>query len=537
MNANFSLSSNQTSFVLQANSQRILALSFPHLPTDRIARRRWGPSWRSKERPEAPAIVCSAKLNNAMRLTALDELAERLGLKKDQGVAEVRAMYPTLEVVEEDPAADRRLLEAIADWCDRYTPLVAFDGKDGLFLDITGCTHLFGGEKALLKDVLSRLFHMGIDARGAISSSPGLSWAVSRFGQSGVIGDEETERVLMSLPIAALRLQGQTVDALKKLGLKYIGDVINAPRAPLTRRFGPELLLRLDQALGHEEEPVSPRRPVASLSAESRLIEPIGTEEQILAVTRQVAVSLQPSLEARGAGGRVFELVLFRVDGRVFRISVGASQPLREPKFIAGLFSERLQAVYDDLDAGYGFEIVRLNVLQHDPFNEAQADFEGDRQGEISLSAFVDRVSARLGADCLQSFQLRESHVPERAVIAVPTMDKLSRRGKAEQSGPLPFREERPLRLFATPEPVETVLAEVPDGPPQIFRWRRMQHQVAKSEGPERIAMEWWIDGSDAEARDYFRIEDEAGHRFWIYRRGFYGQELDPRWFMHGVFA
>ncbi|RFB87246.1 DNA repair protein [Rhizobium leguminosarum bv. trifolii] len=536
MNANFSPSPSQTSFVLQASSQRILALSFPHLPTDRIARRRWGLSWRSTGRPEAPPIVCSGKLNNAMRLTALDELAERLGLKKDQGVAEARAMYPMLEVAEEDPAADRRLLEAIADWCDRYTPLVAFDGKDGLFLDISGCAHLFGGEKTLLKDVLSRLFHMGIDARGAISSSPGLSWAVSRFGQGGVIEDEETEQVLMSLPVAALRLEGQTVDALKKLGLKYIGDVIDAPRAPLTRRFGPGLLLRLDQALGREEEPVSPRRPVASLSAESRLIEPIGTEEQILAVTRQVAVSLQPSLETRGIGGRVFELVLFRVDGRVFRISVGASQPLREPKFIAGLFSERLQAVYDDLDAGYGFEILRLNVLRHDPFNEAQADFEGDRQGEISLSAFVDRVSARLGADCLHSFQLRESHVPERAVITVPVMDGLPRR-KSAQDIQLPFREERPLRLFATPEPVEIMLAEVPDGPPQIFRWRRMQHQVARSEGPERIAMEWWIDGDDAEARDYFRIEDETGHRFWIYRRGFYGRELDPRWFMHGVFA
>ncbi|WP_348644051.1 Y-family DNA polymerase [Rhizobium leguminosarum] len=514
----------------------MLALSFPHLPTDRIARKRWGLSWRSKGRPETPPIVCSGKLNNAMRLTALDELAERLGLRKELGVAEARAMYPMLEVAEEDLAADRRLLEAIADWCDRYTPLVAFDGKDGLFLDISGCAHLFGGEKALLKDVLSRLFHMGFDARGAVSSSSGLSWAASRFGQGGVIGDEEAEHVLMSLPVAALRLEGQTVAALKKLGLKYIGDIIDAPRAPLTRRFGPELLLRLDQALGREEEPVSPRRPVASLSAESRLIEPIGTEEQILAVTRQVAMSLQPSLEARGAGGRVFELVLFRVDGRVFRISVGASQPLREPKFIAGLFSERLQAVYDDLDAGYGFEILRLNVLRHDPFNEAQGDFEGDRQGEMSLSTFVDRVSARLGADCLQSFQLRESHVPERAVITVPVMESLPRR-KAEQDIQLPFREERPLRLFATPEPVETILAEVPDGPPQSFRWRRIQHQVARSEGPERIAMEWWIDGNDAEARDYFRIEDETGHRFWIYRRGFYGRELDPRWFMHGVFA
>jgi protein ImuB len=316
-----------------------------------------------------------------------------------------------------------------------------------------------------------------------------------------------------------------------------VGDVTHAPRAPLTRRFGPALLLRLDQALGREEEPVSPRRPIASLSAERRLIEPIGTGEQILAVTGQIAGSLKPSLEARGAGGRMFELVLFRVDGRVFRISVGASRPLRDPRRVAELFSERLKAIYDDIDAGYGFEILRLNVLRHDPFNEAQGDFEGGRQGEISLSTFVDRVSARLGADCLQGFHLRESHVPERAVIAAPVADGLPMRRKGKRDIALPFREERPLRLLATPEMVKVMLAEVPDGPPQAFRWRRMQHRVTKSEGPERIAMEWWIDGDDAEARDYFRIEDETGHRFWIYRRGLYGQNPDPCWFMHGVFA
>ncbi|WP_405047751.1 Y-family DNA polymerase [Rhizobium lentis] len=515
----------------------MLALSFPHLATDRIARKRWGLSWRSKGRPEEPPLVYCGKLNNAMRLTALDEFAERLGLRKDQGVAEARAMYPALDVMEEDPAADRRLLEAIADWCDRYTPMVAFDGRDGLLLDITGCAHLFGGERALLKDILSRLFHMGLDARGAVSSTPGLSWAVSRFGNGGIVEDEETEHVLMPLPVAALRLEEQIVEALKKLGLKYVGDVIHAPRAPLTRRFGPALLLRLDQALGREEEPISPRRPVASLLSERRLIEPIGTEEQILAVTGQIAVSLKPSLEARGAGGRVFELVLFRVDGRVFRISVGASRPLREPKLVAGLFSERLHAIYDDIDAGYGFEILRLNVLRHDPFNDTQGDFEGDRQDEISLSTFVDRVSARLGRDCLQSFQLRESHVPERAVITVQAMESLPALQKVKQDSALPFREERPLRLFANPEPVEVAFAEVPDGPPQTFRWRRTQHQVARSEGPERVAMEWWIDGDDAQTRDYFRIEDESGHRFWIYRQGLYGEKPDPRWFMHGVFA
>ncbi|OBZ93744.1 DNA repair protein [Pararhizobium polonicum] len=472
-----------------------------------------------------------------MRLTALDEAAEALGLKKNQGVAEARAIYPTLEIVEEDVGADRRLLDGIADWCDRYTPLVGLDGRDGLFLDITGCSHLFGGEKALLKDILSRLFQLGIDARGAISSAPGLSSAVSRFGSGGVIAPEEMEPVLAPLPVASLRLEANTVAALQKLGLKRVGDIIAAPRAPLARRFGAHLLLRLDQALGRDEEPVSPRRPVASLSAERRLAEPVQTQEDILSLTGQIALSLKASLEERGAGGRVFELLLFRVDGRVFRIAAGASQPLRDPKRIAALFSERLQAVHDDLDAGYGFEILRLNVMRHEAFDAAQEDFDGARQKDVSLAVFVDRVSARLGADCLQSFQLRESHVPERAVTMAPAMDALPPARRPAPSGFSWSRSERPLRLFPRPESVDVSVAEVPEGPPESFRWRRMLHRVLRSQGPERLAMEWWIDGADARARDYFRIEDDTGHRFWIYREGLYGQMPPPRWFVHGVFA
>jgi protein ImuB len=535
MTAGFFLSTSQSTLAFQANAQRILSLYFPHLPTDRIARKRWGLSWRSTGRPEAPPIVCSGRQNNAMRLTALDEAAEKLGLRKGQGVAEARAIHPSLDVIDEDIAADRRFLEGIADWCDRYTPLVAIDGKDGLFLDITGCTHLFGGEAAMLRDILSRLFQMGIDAYGAISSSPGLSWAITRFGSGGIVPTDQADCALAPLPVGALRLDETMIQSLQKLGLRYVGDLMQAPRGPLTRRFGAQLLLRLDQALGEEEEPISPRLPVASLSAERRLVEPIGAEDDILAVTGEIAVSLKPSLEARGAGGRVFELVLFRVDGRVFRIASGTSQPLRDPQRIARLFAERLQAVHDDLDAGYGFEILRLNVLRHEPFDLLQEDFEGDRQKDISLSAFIDRVSARLGEDCLQSFQLRESHVPERAVVAIPAIER-ARHRKGNGVAP-PLRSDRPLRLLAMPEPVEAVLAEVPDGPPQIFRWRRLRYQVTRSEGPERLAMEWWVDGADVRPRDYFRIEDGVGHRFWIYRQGLYGGAIAPDWYMHGLFA
>ncbi|WP_286182269.1 DNA polymerase Y family protein [Rhizobium sp. ICMP 5592] len=476
-----------------------------------------------------------------MRLTALNEKAEIIGLKLGLGVAEAKAICPALDVVEEDLGADRKLLEAIADWCDRYTPLVAIDGKDGLFLDITGCAHLFGGEEALLEDILIRISGLGLDVRGAISSAPGLSWAVARFDDSRVVPPDAMEEALAPLPVASLRLGEETVAALQKLGLKQAGDLLAAPRAPLTRRFGAQLLLRLDQAIGLAEEPISPRRPVAQLSAERRLAEPVQAEADILQLAHQLAETLKPGLEARGVGGRLFELLLFRVDGAVFRIAAGASQPLREPRRIASLFTERFTAIHDDLDVGYGFEIVRLNVLQHAPFDAMQGDFvEEDRQG-TSLAAFADRVAARLGPDCLQGFELRQSHIPERATRPVPAMDILAarRRTSSEHAGNGFFRGERPLRLFRMPEPIEAFAAEVPDGPPRQFRWRRMMHRVLRAEGPERLAAEWWIEEAEGvPERDYFRIEDEGGHRYWLFRKGLYGRgDKAPDWYMHGVFA
>ncbi|MFJ6324539.1 MULTISPECIES: Y-family DNA polymerase [unclassified Rhizobium] len=475
-----------------------------------------------------------------MRLTALNERAEMIGLKPGQGVAEARAICPTLDVVEEDPMADRKLLEAIADWCDRYTPLVAIDGKDGLFLDITGCAHLFGGEEALLEDVLIRISRLGLDVRGAISSAPGLSWAVARFDDSRVVAPEAMEEALAPLPVASLRLGEETIAALQKMGLKQTGDLLAAPRAPLARRFGAQLLLRLDQAVGLVEEPISPRRPVAQLSAERRLAEPVQAEADLLELARQLADTLKPGLEARGIGGRSFELLLFRVDGAVFRIAAGASQPLREPKRIAGLFTERFTAIHDDLDVGYGFEIVRLNVLQHAAFDATQGDFVGEGRQDSSLAAFVDRVAARLGPDCIQGFELRQSHIPERASRPVPAMHVLAahRRTGSDHAGHGFFRGERPLRLFRTPELVETVAAEVPDGPPRQFRWRRIMHRVSRAEGPERLSAEWWLEEKEEPARDYFQIEDEEGHRFWLFRKGLYGRGgTAPDWYMHGVFA
>ncbi len=469
-----------------------------------------------------------------MRLTALDEAAEAIGLRVGQGLAEARAICPSLDVIDADAQADRHFLDALADWCDRYTPLVAIDGENGLVLDITGCAHLFGGEAMLLDDLLSRLTDFGLDVRGSVAPTPGLAWAAARFSRTQIIAADEMPAVLSPLPMKALRLAAETCLTLAKVGLKQIGELMTAPRGPIMRRFGPEPLLRLDRALGREGEPISPRRPLAMLSVERRLAEPISMEAQILDLAGRLACGLKAGLQARGEGGRLFELLLFRVDGRVFRIEVGTSGPLNDAVRIRSLFSERLQVLRDDLDAGFGFELVRLNVLRSESLSPSQPQFDQEAEAEGRFGRFIDQVCAPQGPRCLSVPVALASHWPDRAATLAPLGDGLSP-GRLPHASPL--RGERPIRLFTRPEPVE-VTAEVPDGPPASFRWRRTRHRVARAEGPERLAAEWWVDDNKHKPRDYFRIEDSAGHRFWLFREGLYERGSDiPSWYMQGVFA
>lgn len=480
-----------------------------------------------------PPIAVSHREGNTQRVFALNEHAEALGLKRGMGIADARAMHPAIEVIEANQKADARLLDGLADWCDRYTPLVAIDGDDGLFLDITGCAHLFGGEEAMLHDVLRRVAGLDFDVCGGIASTPGAAWAAARYGQSFVAPGEEAA-ALSPMPLAALRLAPDVRAGLESVGLRVAGAVLAAPRAPLARRFGKALITRIDQALGDIEEAVSPRMPVAALSAERHFAEPLSRLEDIERIVPVLATSLKADLERRGEGARRLQLALFRVDGAVSRIGVGTSRPMRDPEQIARLFHEKLEAMGEGIDAGFGFDLVRLGVLSLVRFEERQADLVGDRpdKGE-SVAFFADRVRARLGEQAVLRPVMVESHIPERAVEYAPFAF-----AEADQSAAVPAGQtERPVRLFARPEPVN-VTAEVPEGPPAHFRWRRASFQVARAEGPERIAPEWWQAGEGARTRDYYRVEDVEGRRYWLYREGFYGvAEEPPRWFVQGIFA
>jgi protein ImuB len=509
-------------------SRRYLSVWLRRLPTDRIERRCNLPG-------DAPLIVVEP-VKSALRVCALNDAAARLGLHCGLPLADVRAMHPGIDVRNAEPAADRALLEAVAEWCDRYTPLVGLDAPDGLLLDLTGCAHLFGGEEALLHDMARRLWRQGLNARLSVADSVGCAWAVARFGDVAIVPQGESAAALNDLPLAALRVDDESVGGLAQAGLKHIRDVVTRPRAPLAARFGAQFIRRIDQAFGREEESISPRLPVPSCMAEQRFADPIGLEADVLGTIEKLARELSAAMERRGEGARLLQVALFRADGKVFRFDARAGTPLRDPSRIRRLFSERFAASGDEADPGFGYDMLRLSALVVERMDEMQAGLARDDHAQ-ELAHLIDRLSARFGAARVTRLSPQDTHIPEFAEQMVAAQ------GEAQELAVAPVEQDslspaRPIRMFARPEEI-TATAEVPDGPPVRFRWRHVMHDVVAFEGPERIAMEWWRDAKgNVLTRDYFRVESRQGMRAWLFRDGLYGEaQHPPRWFLHGLFA
>ncbi|WP_244540340.1 DNA polymerase Y family protein [Kaistia soli] len=483
---------------------------------------------------EAPLLI-TEKVKGALVIAARDPAAIRLGLAPGLTLAEARARIADPAVAEADPAADAALLERIADWCDRYTPLVALDGPGGLMLDLTGVAHLFGGEAAMLEDCLKRLNTFGISARIAIAGSADAARALARARPGSIVPPGGEALAVRDLPVTLLGLDAARSLALTRAGLKTIGDLIDRPRAPLAARFGAECVDRIAGLTGLVHHPISPRRLVPVALAERIFFEPVSRTEDIEATLAGLALDVARLLEKRGEGGRRFEAVFYRVDGFVRRIVVTTSRPNRDAKALIRLFREKLDALSDPLEAGFGFDLVRLGTFATEPFDEIETSLDGRARDEDALTDLVDRLGARFGPEHVLRFVPEDTHIPERRARAVPVLAAPAVRWQADLvAGEPPLR---PLSLFNPPEPIEA-LAEVPDGPPLRFRWRRVLHRVARAEGPERIAPEWWRMSDDTLDRDYYRVEDQEGRRFWLYREGLYGQETtNPRWYLHGLFA
>jgi protein ImuB len=518
---------------MPANRRRILALWFPRLPTDRLKRRRNA----SAAPADAAPLVVSIKASNARVLYAVDARAARLKLHPGQQLASARAIVGALDVVEADPPADAALLAGIADWCDRFTPFVAIDGLDGLLLDITGAPHLFGGEAKMLAEVKTKIASQGFAVRGAVAGTAAAARALARFGDGTIAPPGEEAQAIALLPVAALDLDPRDAHALKRAGLKTIAQVAGRARGELNARFGKQMVFTLDRALGLGEQPISPRRILPDYLAEHRFAEPVMTQDVIGESLLSLAASLCGVLAERGQGARMLEASFFRTDGIVRHIAVETARPLRDAGTIARLFRTRLDALHDPLDPGFGFDLIRLSACHAERLVPESIGLEARPDDDKEIAFLIDRLAARFGGHRVLSFQAQDTHIPEAAGVAVPAQhaDATSARFEPRAAGEAP---RRPLRLFAKPEPIDRVMASVPDGPPVRFRWRRMMHAVTLAEGPERIAMEWWSNQEAQPTRDYYRVEDADGRRFWIYHDGIYGRESFPsQWFVHGLFA
>jgi protein ImuB len=448
-------------------SRRYLALWLRRLSTDRLIRSgspapaELGPdaSAPDKSAPDAPLVVIQA-IKSVQRIVAMNDAAQRLGLRTNMPLADARAMHPGLAVAAADEAADRLTLENIADWCDRYTPLVGLDLPDGLMLDITGCAHLFGGETALGRDLLARLAAQGFHARAAVADTAGCAWGAAHFGDAALVPPRQMRAALMPLPAAALRLGPETVAALAEVGLKAVGDLLDLPRAPLAARFGERLVRRIDQALGREDEPITPRLPLPSYVAEQRFADPIGLERDVLGTIERLAGRLGAAMERREEGARLLQVVLFRTDNKVYRIEVATGAPLREASRIVRLFADRLAAIGDACDPGFGYDMVRLAALVTErsaPVQAALAAGVDTPADDAELWHLIDRLGARFGPRRVTRLVPQDTHIPEFAIAALPASRELS--WGTASALPLPDRS----RVYPTSTPDEGSKSAIAD--------------------------------------------------------------------------
>ena len=549
--------------------RRVLSLWFPRLAAERHLRRLGGAL------PQPFAVT--ADRNGAQVIVSLNPEAERAGLRLDQPLRDATAMCPDLLTRPANPLAEAAFLTVLRRWAGKFSPWVAEEPPDSLVIDLTGCTHLFGGEAALMAQVDLDCADLGLTMRAGIADTPGAAWALARFADTGIrpsrSGDDimqearatrsraakrrgwergglppaqpsppvpqcviappgQMRQVLAQLPVAALRLPPETVAGLARLGLHRVGDLTGLPRAALARRFGTETLRRLDQALGLETEPVSPARAPLHFAARITFPDPIGLLADVQAGVDRLLPALAARLTAKGRGARRVRVQAFRSDGRVEVIEVGLARPAADPARIRPLLWLKL----DQIDPGFGIDCLRLEAVetepvhatQHSGHQEATAAAGAQRSGTLALEDLLGKLGARLGMEAVTRLHPAESHIPEKSVQV------LTAAWSAPAPGPWPApRAPRPLLLFR-PEPVAA-----PEEPqlPQNFRWRRRDLQVASATGPERIAPEWWLDDPDWRSgpRDYWRVVTQSGDRLWLFFA--HGADLSPGWFCHGQFG
>ena len=513
--------------------RRILSIWLPALAMDR---------WRivMGERGSAlddGPLVLIADTAHGPRIEAVNRAGAGAGARRGMMLADARTLCPEIATAPSDPAGDLAFLEQLAIWAQRWGPWSALDAPDGLLVDVTSVPHLFGGEERLLADVHAAFAKRRLALRAAIAPTAGAAWALAHYGPDGAIveGRDAIERALSDLPVAALRLDQDVLTVLRRLGLKRMGEISTIGRDAIQRRFrnrkspAANPLIRLDQLLGRVPEPLLPVVPQQMPLVQRRLMEPIRHRQLLDQVVGDLAEDMARELEGKGQGARRLELGLWRVDGEVVVRRLEMAAATRDPAHIVRLFAARL----DDVDAGFGIEMLRLRASWSEPLALEQGDIEAAAESHgTSLAACIDRLTVRLGPKAVSRPVPFASHIPERAQRWQAPLEP-----EAASQGQLAFHA-RPLKLLDSPEKI-AVLYATPDGYPQRFRWRGSVHEVARVEGPERIAPEWWRERGAARLRDYYRIEDGEGRRYWIYRLGIIGDGRGgaPDWYLQGLCA
>ncbi|HEU5286484.1 MAG TPA: DUF6504 family protein [Sphingomicrobium sp.] len=520
--------------------QRILSVWWPQLAIER-----WKRTSGNGFPPDSPVVLTVEGAHGPV-IAAVSRAAAECGARAGARLTDARALEPGLVAVPADPAGDSALVARLARWAARWSPLVEVDGGDALRLDVTGVAHLFGGESALVEDVRSRFAALGLTCRVAIAPTPGAVWALARYGKNTLTlplrgslplprageGWGEGLDLLAPLPVAALRLSSDAVRTLERLGLKTIGALAGVPRRALARRFraADNVLDALDRALGRKPEPLVAAPCEPPPRSLLRLEEPATHPEAAPQALERLIPDLVAQLEQRRLGARRLALTGFRVDGSIAVAGVATSIPSREPKHLQRLLADQAAM----LDPEFGFDGFALESDWTEPLGAAQDSLVEEPSGIGDIARLIDRLSVKLGPERVRRPRARESHLPERASGWVAALEDRP----SPQPSPVNGRGSRPQRLLDRPEAIAVIYA-TPEGVPRRFVWRRSMHDIARVEGPERIAPEWWRAPSNSRLRDYYRVEDSAGRRFWIYREGVIGDGRGgaPAWYLHGLFG
>lgn len=505
---------------------RVVSVFLPTWPADRF-RRKAG----SVAPPVETPLVLIGREGNRRLVLAADRAALAAGLRVRMTVTRAQVMVPGLLVQDADHGADAEALDRLALWImQRFAPVAAADPADGIVIDSTGSDHLHGGEAAMLEGLVGRLAMSGILSRAAVADTWGAAHALARYRTDPVTISPPgyDAAAIAPLPLEALRIAPNVAADLRVLGFERVEDLLAQPRGPLILRFGPELVRRIDQALGDLAEPIEPVRNPDLIEVRRVFAEPIGAAETIARYIGKLAAELCSCLEARGLGARRLDLICHRVDSHAQAIRVGTATPVRDVKRLTRLLCDRIETI----DPGFGIEVMTLAATVAEPLVPRQSVSTLIEEGVPDVSDLVDTLTNRVGERAIYRLAPVASDVPERSVCQIPAL-------AAETGAGWPGHWPRPSRLLPQPEPVEAV-ALLPDHPPASFTWRGVRRRVKRADGPERVFGEWWKRDAELEAvRDYFRVEDAAGERYWLYRAGD-GEDLatgSHRWFLHGIFG